>query len=46
MCYNEIKNNSDVGKLVTHDMNNGRFVSDEIVNELIKTYIFDSEKKK
>ena len=39
------KKNTDIGKLITHDMNNGRFVSDEIVNELIKTFIFDSQKK-
>ena len=45
MLRNEIKKNSDIGKLITHDMNNGRFVSDEIVNELIKTYIFDHQKK-
>ena len=45
MLRNEIKKNSDIGKLITHDMNNGRFVSDEIVNELIKTYVFDNQKK-
>ena len=45
MLRDEIKKNSDIGKLITHDMNNGKFVSDEIVNKLIKTYIFDSQKK-
>ena len=45
MLRNEIKKNSDIGKLITHDMNDGKFVSDEIVNQLIKTYIFDTNKK-
>ena len=45
MLRNEIKKNSDIGKLITHDMNNDKFVSDKIVNELIKSYIFDNKKK-
>jgi len=45
MLRHEIKKKSVIGKMITHDMNNGKFVSDEIVNQLIKTYIFDSQKK-
>ena len=45
MLRNEIQNNSDVGKKIITDMNDGKFVSDEIVNELIKNVIFDPQKK-
>jgi adenylate kinase len=45
MLRNEIQNNSDVGKKIITDMNDGKFVSDEIVNELIKNIIFDPRKK-
>jgi adenylate kinase len=41
----EIQNNSEIGKLITNDMNEGKFVSDEIVNKLIKDIIFDPSKK-
>ena len=42
---NEIKNNSEIGKIINNDMNDGKFVSDEIVNKLIKDIIFDPSKK-
>ena len=42
---NEIYKNSKIGKEITNDMNDGKFVSDEIVNKLIKDIIFDSQKK-
>ena len=42
---NEIKNDSDIGKKIIHDMNEGKFVSDEIVNKLIKDIIFDQKKR-
>ena len=45
MLRNEIQKNSVIGKMITHDMDQGKFVSDEIVNQLIKTYIFDIKKK-
>ena len=45
LLRNEIKNNSKIGKMIINDMDDGRFVSDEIVNKLIKTLIFDSTKK-
>ena len=41
----EIQNNSEIGKKIINDMNEGKFVSDEIVNELIKKVIFDPKKK-
>ena len=41
----EIKKQSDIGKLIIEDMNDGKFVSDEIVNKLIRKLIFDPPKK-
>ena len=41
----EIKNNTIIGKEIISDMNTGKFVSDEIVNELIKSFVFDPDKK-
>ena len=41
----EIKKNSNIGKTITHDMNEGKFISDEIVNELIKNLVSDPQKK-
>ena len=41
----EIKLNSDIGKAIVNDMNDGKFVSDEIVNKLIEKYVYDSQKK-
>ncbi len=43
---NEIYKNSKIGIEITNDMNDGKFVSDEIVNKLIKDIIFDPKKKK
>ena len=45
MLRNEIQNDTSIGKLITRDMNEGRFVNDEIVNNLIKAVIFDENKK-
>ena len=45
MLRNEIYKNSEIGKEITNDMSDGKFVSDEIVNKLIKDIIFDSQKK-
>ena len=42
---NEITNNTEVGKKIINDMNDGKFVSDEIVNNLIKDNLFDPKKK-
>ena len=41
----EIKKNSEIGKKIIHDMNNGKFVSDTIINKLIKNIITDPQKK-
>ena len=45
MLRDEIKNESEIGKMIINDMNDGKFVSDEIVNKLIKMFIFDPQKK-
>ena len=45
MLRDEIKNDSEIGKKIIKDMNDGKFVNDEIVNNLIRNVIFDSEKK-
>ena len=45
MLRNEIKKDSNIGRLITSDMNYGKFVSDEIVNKLIEEVIFDPQKK-
>tara|TARA_B100000035_G_C20840375_1_gene482797 strand:- start:82 stop:645 length:564 start_codon:yes stop_codon:yes gene_type:complete len=41
----EIKNESEIGKLIINDMNDGKFVSDHIINNLIKKIIFDPNMK-
>ena len=41
----EIKKNSKIGQIITNDMKNGKFVSDEIVNKLIEDSILDPKKK-
>jgi len=45
MLRDEITKNSQIGKFIVNDMNDGRFVSDDIVNQLIKNIIFDPKKK-
>ena len=45
MLRDEIKKNSEIGKKIINDMNDGKFVNDEIVNELIKKVIFDEKYK-
>ena len=41
----EIKKDTAIGKKIINNMNEGKFVSDEIVNSLLKTHIFDLNKK-
>ena len=41
----EIKKDTDIGKQIINNMNDGKFVSDEIVNTIIKKFIFDPKKK-
>ena len=45
MLRDEIQNDTEIGKKIINDMNDGKFVNDEIVNELIKKAIFDPQKK-
>ena len=45
MLRDEITKNSQIGKIIVNDMNDGKFVSDEIVNKLIKKVIFDEKYK-
>ena len=46
MLRDEIKKDSEIGKKIINDMNDGKFVNDEIVNEMIKNVISDPKKKK
>ena len=45
MLRDEIKKDSDIGKKIIDDMNDGRFVSDDIVNQLLEKQVFDPQKK-
>ena len=45
MLRNEIKQDTEIGRKIINDMNDGKFISDEIVNDLIKKHIFDPKKK-
>jgi len=45
MLRDEIKKDSEVGKQIIQNMNDGKFVNDEIVNNLIENAIFDPQKK-
>ena len=41
----EIKKETVIGKKIISNMNEGKFVSDEIVNSLLKNHVFDPIKK-
>ena len=45
MLREEIQNNSEIGKKIVNDMNEGKFVSDQIVNTLIEKKLSDPHKK-
>ena len=45
MLRSEIQKNSEIGKMIINDMNDGKLVDDEIVNKLIKNVVFDPQKK-
>ncbi len=45
LLRDEIKKNSEIGKIINNDMNEGKFVSDEIVNKLIKNSLSDPLKR-
>ena len=41
----EIKNNTEIGKKIINNMNEGKFVDDQIVNKLLENIVFDNDKK-
>ena len=41
----EIKKDTEIGKKIIKNMNDGKFVSDDIVNDLIQNIILDPQKK-
>ena len=45
MLREEIQKDTEIGKKIINDMNDGKFVNDEIVNQLIKKVIFDPKNK-
>ena len=45
MLREEIQKNSEIGKKIVNDMNDGKFVSDQIVNTLIAKILGDPKKK-
>ena len=45
MLREEIQKNTEIGQKIINDMNEGKFVSDEIVNKLIEIVVFDLKKK-
>ena len=45
MLREEIKKDTEIGKRIINNMNDGKFVEDEIVNKLLEIVIFDSKKK-
>ena len=44
MLRDEINKDTEIGKKIINNMNNGKFVDDEIVNKLLEKIIFDSSK--
>ena len=45
MLRNEIKNESEIGKKIIDNMNEGKFVNDDIVNNLMRKVILNPNKK-
>ena len=45
LLRDEIKKDTEIGKKIIKQMNEGKFVEDEIVNKLLQTIIFDPKKK-
>ena len=45
MLREEIKKETEIGKKIINNMNDGKFVDDQIVNKLIENAIFDPKKK-
>ena len=45
MLRDEINKDTEIGRNIINSMNDGKFVDDEIVNNLIKKVVFDPKKK-
>ena len=45
LLRDEIKNETEIGKMIINDMSDGKFVSDHIVNKIVEKIIFDPNKK-
>ncbi len=45
MLREEIKQDTDIGKKIINNMNNGKFVDDDIVNTLLEKIVSDDTKK-
>ena len=45
MLREEIKKDSEIGKKIINNMNEGKFVDDSVVNKLLENIIFDPSKK-
>ncbi len=45
MLRDEIKKDTEIGRKIINNMNEGKFVDDDIVNKLIKNVVFDPQKK-
>ena len=45
MLRDEIKKDTEIGKKIISYMNEGKFVEDEIVNNLMKKIVFNTSKK-
>ena len=45
MLREEINKDTEIGKKIIKNMNDGKYVDDEIVNNLLEKIIFDSQKK-
>ena len=41
----EIKKDTEIGKKIINNMNEGKFVDDKIVNQLLEKIIFDQSKR-
>ena len=46
LLRNEVKNRTEIGKVIENIISKGDFATDEIVNELIAKIVFDPQKKK
>ena len=45
MLRDEIRKDTEIGKKIINNMNDGKFVDDEIVHKLLERIIFDPKKK-